>query len=96
MRLPHHLIRHSSGVWYFRQSVPPDLRKLFGVRVFKKSLRTHDPAVARVCAYALGAQYALDGLQLRDWCQACGIDLVDWATEIEHALGGQGTRKRKK
>jgi transcriptional regulator with XRE-family HTH domain len=38
----------------------------------------------------------LDGLQLRDWCQACGIDLVDWATEIEHALGGQGTRKRKK
>jgi transcriptional regulator with XRE-family HTH domain len=38
----------------------------------------------------------LDGLQLRDWCQACGIDLVDWAMEIEHALGGQGTIKRKK
>lgn len=28
----------------------------------------------------------LDGLQLRDWCQACGVDLVAWATEIEQQL----------
>jgi len=37
----------------------------------------------------------LDGLQLRDWCQACGVDLVTWATEIEQALGGLTRGKRK-
>ncbi|WEN13900.1 helix-turn-helix transcriptional regulator [Rhodanobacter sp. AS-Z3] len=29
----------------------------------------------------------LDGLQLRDWCRACGVTLVEWATEIERQLG---------
>lgn len=28
----------------------------------------------------------LDGLQLRDWCQACGTDLLAWAAEIEAQL----------
>lgn len=28
----------------------------------------------------------LDGLQIRDWCLACGTDLVTWAREIEKAL----------
>jgi transcriptional regulator with XRE-family HTH domain len=28
----------------------------------------------------------LDGLQIRDWCLACGIDLIGWAEEIERAL----------
>jgi transcriptional regulator with XRE-family HTH domain len=28
----------------------------------------------------------LDGLQLRDWCQACGTDLMAWAAEIEAQL----------
>ena len=28
----------------------------------------------------------LDGLQLRDWCLACGVTLVEWATEIEGQL----------
>lgn len=37
----------------------------------------------------------LDGLQLRDWCLACGSDLMTWATEIEQALGGSGKSKRK-
>lgn len=37
----------------------------------------------------------LDGLQLRDWCQACGVDLVAWATEIEQALSAPGKSKRK-
>nr|WP_199040434.1 helix-turn-helix transcriptional regulator [Dyella sp. ASV24] len=30
----------------------------------------------------------LDGLQLRDWCRACGTDLIAWATEVEKSLGG--------
>jgi transcriptional regulator with XRE-family HTH domain len=32
----------------------------------------------------------LDGLQLRDWCQACGTDLVSWAREIESQLSTSG------
>lgn len=28
----------------------------------------------------------LDALQLRDWCLACGSDLVAWAKAIEKAL----------
>ncbi len=28
----------------------------------------------------------LDGLQLKDWCRACGTTLVAWATEIEKQL----------
>jgi transcriptional regulator with XRE-family HTH domain len=32
----------------------------------------------------------LDGLQLRDWCQACGTDLVNWAREIESQLSTSG------
>lgn len=31
----------------------------------------------------------LDGLQLRDWCVACGVDLVVWAKEIEQRLGSE-------
>lgn len=38
----------------------------------------------------------LDGLQLRDWCRACDVDLIVWATEIEQALTGAGKSKRKK
>jgi integrase len=58
MRLPHHLLRHSSGVFHFRLVVPADLRAAIGLRIIKKSLRTRDPAVARVWAYVLGARYA--------------------------------------
>ncbi|HEY9132884.1 MAG TPA: helix-turn-helix transcriptional regulator [Dyella sp.] len=28
----------------------------------------------------------MDTLQIRDWCIACGTDLVTWATEVERAL----------
>jgi len=37
----------------------------------------------------------LDGLQLRDWCLACGSNLVAWATEIERALAGRKPAKRR-
>jgi DNA-binding XRE family transcriptional regulator len=30
----------------------------------------------------------MDTLQIRDWCHACGTDLIAWATEVEKALGG--------
>jgi integrase len=58
MRLPHHLLRQRSGTFHFRLIVPPDLHGVIGKRVIKKSLGTKDPAVARLCAYALGARYA--------------------------------------
>lgn len=38
----------------------------------------------------------LDGLQLRDWCQACGTDLIAWATEVEKALSGGRKPTRRK
>jgi transcriptional regulator with XRE-family HTH domain len=42
----------------------------------------------------------LDGLQLRDWCQACDSDLIAWATEIERQLRAEqrrvSARKAKK
>lgn len=37
----------------------------------------------------------LDTLQIRDWCHACGTDLVGWATEVEEALGSRPTPKRR-
>jgi hypothetical protein len=52
------LLRHVSGVFHFRLVVPADLRAAVGLSIIKKSLRTRDPAVARVWAYVLGARYA--------------------------------------
>jgi transcriptional regulator with XRE-family HTH domain len=37
----------------------------------------------------------LDGLQLRDWCQACNTDLMAWAAEIENTLRERIGAKRK-
>jgi hypothetical protein len=38
----------------------------------------------------------LDTLQIRDWCAACGLTLVDFATEIEKRLGGRKSSKTHK
>ncbi|HEY0198141.1 MAG TPA: helix-turn-helix transcriptional regulator [Rhodanobacter sp.] len=47
----------------------------------------------------------LDGLQLWDWCRACGVDLRQWADRIESQLNpgpiakkgkGAGTGKKPK
>lgn len=37
----------------------------------------------------------LDGLQLRDWCRACGTDLLAWAAEIEAQLAPPKRSVRK-
>lgn len=58
MRLPHHLLRHKTGVFYFRLIVPRDLQALFGKKVIKRSLGVRDMRLARLYAYELGAQYA--------------------------------------
>jgi transcriptional regulator with XRE-family HTH domain len=31
----------------------------------------------------------LDGLQIRDWCQECGVDLKTWAAEVEKGISTQ-------
>jgi transcriptional regulator with XRE-family HTH domain len=36
----------------------------------------------------------LDGLQLRDWCLACGVDLIVWAKEIEQALAPAKAKRK--
>jgi len=38
----------------------------------------------------------LDTLQIRDWCAACGLTLVDFATEIESRLRGRKSPKPRK
>lgn len=38
----------------------------------------------------------LDTLQLRDWCAACDLTLVDFAAEIESRLGSRKSTKPKK
>lgn len=58
MYLPHHLLRHPSGVYHFRLVVPKDLRPAFGKSIIKVSLRTKEPIQARTYAYVLGARYA--------------------------------------
>ncbi len=58
MRLPHHLLRHASGVFHFRLVVPRDLHGAVGLRVIKRSLRTRDPRTAQTAAWELSASYA--------------------------------------
>lgn len=40
MRLAHHLLRHPTGLWHFRLTVPRDLHAALGLQVIKKSLGT--------------------------------------------------------
>ncbi|WP_052690107.1 DUF6538 domain-containing protein [Xanthomonas albilineans] len=58
MRLPHHLLRHASGVFHFRLVVPRDLHAAIGVRIVKRSLHTRDLRTAHVAAWGLSAAYA--------------------------------------
>lgn len=65
MRLPHHLLRHASGVYHFRLVVPRDLHAAVGLRIIKRSLRTRDPRAAKIGAWALSASYARAFAMLR-------------------------------
>ena len=58
MHLPHHLLRHASGVYHFRLVVPRDLHALMGLRIIKRSLHTRDLRAARVAAWEFSASYA--------------------------------------
>lgn len=58
MRIPHHLVRAPSGLWFFRQRVPTDLQAIVGRRIFKRTLRTSELAVAQLRALQLAARYA--------------------------------------
>lgn len=58
MRIPHHLVRAPSGLWSFRQRVPTDLQAIVGRRIFKRTLRTSELAVAQLRALQLAARYA--------------------------------------
>nr|WP_255369470.1 helix-turn-helix transcriptional regulator [Luteibacter sp. UNCMF366Tsu5.1] len=47
--------------------------------------------LGRTQSYVSGAERGskLDALQIRDWCQACGTDLISWAKAVEAALSGK-------
>jgi len=55
-------------------------------------------ALGRTQSYVSAAERGskMDTLQIRDWCHACGTDLIDWATAVEKALGGgrKGTGRK--
>ncbi|MFM0047458.1 DUF6538 domain-containing protein [Paraburkholderia sediminicola] len=57
MRLPHHLVRHPSGIFHYRQKIPLELQAVTGRKVIKKSLRTRCPKTAQAWAYVLAARY---------------------------------------
>lgn len=65
MHLPHHLLRHASGVYHFRLVVPRDLHALLGLRIIKRSLHTRDLRAARVAAWEFSASYARTFAKLR-------------------------------
>ncbi|MET4677710.1 MULTISPECIES: site-specific integrase [unclassified Luteibacter] len=83
MRLAHHLLRRPSGMWYFRIYIPKDLRPVFGMTIFKRSLGTHDPVSARTCAYALGARCAQIFASARIGTKDLGMDWDDLLSKIE-------------
>lgn len=66
MRIPHHLIRNPSGTYAFRQRVPSDLQSVLGRKLIKQTLRTANPASARLRAIVLASGYAHAYDVLRD------------------------------
>lgn len=53
--------------------------------------------LGRPQAFVTGAERAvvrLDGLQIRDWLEACGSDLVTWAKDVEARLAREPSVKR--
>lgn len=38
----------------------------------------------------------LDTLQLRDWCHACGTDLIDFAQQVEAILGDTSVSRKRR
>ena len=99
MRLAHHLLRHPSGMWHFRLTVPRDLHAALGLRVIKKSLGTHDPVAARAWAYVLSARYAQifatargqgPGMAKQEWWDAERKTWIDFQNEpAPRGPGGQ-------
>lgn len=82
MRLPHHLLRHRSGVFHFRLVVPPDLRSAVGLQIIKRSLHTRDPRTALAWAYALSARYhaAFKAIRAGDMTKPTLTDLLNLDT----------------
>ncbi|WP_045760751.1 site-specific integrase [Xanthomonas albilineans] len=66
MRIPHHLVRSSSGYWSFRQRVPTDLQKVLGRKIIKHTLHTKELPSARLRALMLASGYAQAFDVLRD------------------------------
>lgn len=81
MRLPHHLLRHASGMWHFRLTVPRDLHAVMGLRIIKRSLRTRDPTEARAWAYVLSARYAQAFMEARG-LDRMGSDFDDYLKHL--------------
>lgn len=91
MRIPHHLVRSPSGLWSFRQRVPTDLQAMIGRRIFKRTLRTSELAVAQLRALGLAARYARAFDVLRE--QRMGTQDEDIGALLDRLTSGDPLQK---
>ena len=68
MRIAHHLVRSTSGLFHFRLKVPADLHAAVGRRIIKISLRTGDHRAAQAYSCALSLHRAQAFAALRGRC----------------------------
>ena len=62
----HYLTRNkTSGIYYLRLDIPPDLRQHFGIKTIKRSLRTHNKFQASIICLRLATHYKTTFATLR-------------------------------
>lgn len=95
MRLPSHLRRSIHGVFYFRLTIPRNLRAALGRREIGFSLSTRDPVEAKRLAYGLSAGYIEhirntgEGAEMgRRPDDYEGPDVSDIIAQVDRNLGG--------
>lgn len=89
MRLPRYLLHRPSG-FIFRLVVPSHLRRHFGRREIRRSLRTHDPRLAQAWAGVLLLAYHQAIARVEQSGMSWGKDEDD---ELARALGLTGGRR---
>lgn len=75
----------------------PEYKQFINVlRMFRERTGLNQTQFAEVLgrnqSYVSGVERGakIDALQVRDWCVACGMDLVSWAKEVEKSLKAGG------
>ena len=89
MRVPHYLVKTPHG-YTFRLVIPKPLRPVMGLKVIKRTLKTHDLTTARVRALILVQSFmAGGGMSGRDG----GKSLNEWISTVEENTGGGASQR---